>query len=75
MEGLATTDAPVVADRPVDGLHEYVLPPEAVKVVLLPLQMVALVVEDEMLKVGPATAVTLTVALAEQPKASTPVTV
>ena len=73
MEGLATTDEPVVADRPIEGLHEYVLPPEAVKVVLFPLQMVAEVGVIDI--VGPATVVTLTVAIAEQPKASTPVTV
>jgi len=28
--GDAVTDAPVVADKPVAGLHEYVLAPEAV---------------------------------------------
>ena len=39
--GLAVTLAVFVAFKPVDGLHEYVVAPLAVKVVLVPLQMVA----------------------------------
>ena len=38
-DGLAVTLAPVVADRPVDGDHEYVVPPVAVNVVEDPLQI------------------------------------
>ena len=37
--GLAVTDEPVVALKPVDGVHVYVVPPVAVKVVLLPLHI------------------------------------
>ena len=39
--GVAVTDAPVVADKPVDGLQEYVDAPLAVKVMLEPKQIVA----------------------------------
>ena len=38
--GLAVTAAPVVADNPVEGLHVYVLAPLAVKLILLPVQIV-----------------------------------
>ena len=38
--GLAVTVAPVVADKPVDGLHRYVFAPLAVRDVLLPLHIV-----------------------------------
>ena len=38
-DGLAVTLAPVVADNPVDGDHEYVVPPVAVNIVDEPLQM------------------------------------
>ena len=72
-DGVATTDAPVVAERPVEGLQEKVLPPEAVNTVPFPLQIVAEVGVMDIL--GPATVVTFTVAIAEQPKASTPATV
>ena len=37
--GLAVTDEPVVALKPVDGVQVYVIPPVAVKVALLPLQI------------------------------------
>ena len=33
------TDEPVVALKPVDGVHVYVVPPVAVKVALLPLHI------------------------------------
>jgi hypothetical protein len=71
-EGDATTEAPVVADRPVAGLHEYVLPPDAVNVVELPLQMVA--EAGVITKLGPDTVVKVTLAVAAHPVASTPVT-
>lgn len=38
--GLAVTLVPVVADKPVAGLHAYVLAPLAVSTVLLPLHIV-----------------------------------
>ena len=41
--GLATTMAPLVLLKPVEGDHEYVLTPPAVKVTLLPAQKVAVV--------------------------------
>ena len=37
--GLAVTDAPVVGDKPVVGLHVYVVAPLAVNVVLAPAHM------------------------------------
>jgi hypothetical protein len=39
--GLAVTTEPVAAERPVDGLHEYVLAPKAVTLRLPPGKMVA----------------------------------
>ena len=39
MAGLAVTVAPVVADKPVAGDHEYVDAPLAVNVTLLPAQI------------------------------------
>ena len=40
-EGEATTVAPVVLLRPVDGVHEYVVAPVAVSEELLPAQIAA----------------------------------
>jgi len=39
--GVAVTFPPVVALKPVAGLHVYVTPPDAVRFTLLPLQIVA----------------------------------
>ena len=44
-EGFAVTVAPVVALKPVDGDHEYVLAPKAVSVAELPAQIVALLTD------------------------------
>ncbi len=71
--GLAVTLAPVFADKPVDGLHEYVLPPLAVSDTELPLQMVELVGEIEM--VGGVPPVTVKLLVAVHPPASLTVTV
>ena len=63
-DGLAVTLAPVVPDKPVDGLHEYVVPPVAVSVDYEPLQIVTL---EPPLIVGMALTVTVTVAVLLQP--------
>ena len=57
--GFAVTVAPVVADKPVAGLHVYVVAPLAVSDVLLPLQIVAVV--GETVTVGFGFTVTVTV--------------
>jgi hypothetical protein len=41
-DGVAVTEFPVVADRPVDGLHAYVLSPEADRTTLAPVHMFGL---------------------------------
>ena len=63
-DGLAVTLAPVVPDNPVDGDHEYVVPPVAVNVVDEPLQMAT---PEPALIVGIALTVTVTVAVLLQP--------
>ena len=63
-DGLAVTLAPVVPDKPVDGLHEYVVPPVAVSVVDEPLQIA---MPEPALIAGIALTVTVTVAVLLQP--------
>ena len=70
--GLAVTVAPVVEDKPVEGLQLYVEAPLAVSDVLEPLQIVT---EGETVTVGLGFTVTLTVAVLVHPFASVPVTV
>lgn len=72
VEGEAVTLLPVVAERPAPGDHVYVLPPVAVKVVVLPAQMptFALALTD-----GVELTLTVTTALLLQLLASVPVTV
>ena len=69
--GQAFTLAPVVALRPVAGLHVYVEPPAAVKVAQFPEQMVALFT----VIAGSGLTVTTAVAVRVQPAALVPVTV
>ena len=71
--GPALTGEPDVDDKPVAGLHVYVDAPDAVNVVLLPLQIVAEV--GETVTVGAAFTVTVLVAVFEHPFASVPVAV
>jgi hypothetical protein len=52
VEGEAVTEARFETLSPVVGVHEYVAPPEAVKLTELPLQIVA--DAGEILNVGPA---------------------
>ena len=59
-DGLAVTLAPVVADKPVDGPHAYVVPPVAVNIVEEPLQMAT---PKPALMEGIALTVTVTVAV------------
>lgn len=63
--GLAVTEDPVVAERPVDGDHEYEVAPETLSPVLPPLQIATdgLVVRD-----GVGFTETVVVAVAVQPK-------
>ena len=61
--------APVVAERPVDGVHEYVDPPVADKVADDPLQIAT---PAPALIVGSAFTVTVTVAVLEHPVAPVP---
>lgn len=56
--GFADTEVPVVEDKPVAGLQEYVAPPLAVSVVLVPLQIVAEAALTEI--IGVAFTVTVT---------------
>jgi len=69
---LAITLAPVVAERPVDGVHEYVEPPVAVSIVELPLQIAT---PEPALIAGRAFTVTVTDDVLLQPDALVPVTV
>ena len=71
--GFAVTVAPVVADKPVAGLQEYVVAPLAVNDVLLPVQIVAVV--GETVTVGFGFTVTVTVTVFVQPFPSVPVIV
>ena len=71
MVGLAVTDPPVVADNPVAGLQENEFAPEAVRMVLPPIQ-IALVPVTEM--VGTEFTATVTLAESKQPAALVPVT-
>jgi hypothetical protein len=71
--GFAVTVAPVVADKPVAGLHVYVVAPLAVSDVLLPLQIVAVV--GETVTVGFGFTVIIAVAVFVHPFPSVPVTV
>jgi hypothetical protein len=68
--GLAVTEAPVVALNPVDGAHEYVLPPEAVNVPDNPEQIE---IGEEAI-VGNGLTVIVAIAVLEQPE-EVPVTV
>jgi len=70
--GLAVTDEPVVALKPVDGVHVYVVPPVAVKMVLLPLHIGAGV---GTVIVGGGFTATATVVVLTQPLPSVPVIV
>ena len=70
--GLAVTVEPVVALKPVDGVHVYVVPPVAVKMVLLPLHIGAGV---GAVIVGGGFTVTATVVVLTQPLPSVPVMV
>ena len=63
-DGLAVIPAPVVADKPVDGDHEYVVPPVAVNIVEEPLQIAT---PEPAPIVGIALTVTATVAVLLQP--------
>ena len=66
------TDEPVVALKPVEGVHVYVVPPVAVKVALLPLHIgegVGTVI------VGSGFTATATVVVLTQPLPSVPVMV
>jgi hypothetical protein len=56
--------APVVADKPVAGLHEYVVAPLAARSMLLPAKMVAVL--GEIVIVGKAFTVTATGKLGEE---------
>ena len=71
-DGLAVTPAPVVAERPVAGVQEYVEPPVAVKVVDDPLQIAT---PEPALIAGRAFTVTVTDDVLLQPDALVPVTV
>ena len=70
--GSAVTPDPVVAVRPVAGVHEYVVPPVAVSVVDEPLQIATF---EPALMVGSAFTVTVTDDLLLQPVPFVPVTV
>ena len=61
---MAVTLAPVVPDKPVDGLQEYVVPPVAVSVVEEPLQIAT---PEPAPMEGIALTVTVTVAVLLQP--------
>lgn len=63
--GLAVTDEPVVALRPVPGLHVYVAAPPALIVVELPEQIVG--VTAVAVTVGVGLTVTRTIAVLIQP--------
>ena len=69
---MAVTLAPVAAERPVDGVHEYVEPPVAVKVVDDPLQIAT---PEPALITGTALTLTVTDDLLIHPDAFDPVTV
>jgi hypothetical protein len=69
--GLAVTDPPAVAERPVAGLQENAFAPEAVSTVLPPRQM-AFVPVTEM--TGTEFTATVTLAESKQPAALVPVT-
>jgi len=66
------TDDPVVALKPDDGVHVYVVPPVAVKMVLLPLHIGAGVGD---VIVGGGFTVTATIVVLTQPLPSVPVMV
>lgn len=70
-EGLAVTDVPVVVLKPVPGVHEYVVPPVAVSVPLLPVQ----IVKELTPMFGNGLIVTVAIALPVQPDVDVPVTV
>jgi hypothetical protein len=67
-EGVAVTEVPVVALKPVAGAQEYVLAPLAVSIEDLPEQMVGF---GEIVTVGRGLTVTVVVAVVEQPFAVT----
>ena len=69
---MAVTVAPVVEDKPVEGLQLYVEAPFAVSGVLDPLQIVT---AGETVTVGLGLTVTVTVAVLVHPFAAVPVTV
>ena len=71
--GFAVTIAPVVADKPVAGLHVYVVAPLAVNDVLLPLQIIG--ADGVTVTVGVVLTVIVAVAVFVHPFASVPVTV
>ena len=63
-DGLAVILAPVVADKPVEGLQEYVVPPVAVNIVEEPLQIAT---PEPTPMEGIALTVTVTIAVLLQP--------
>jgi hypothetical protein len=63
--GLAFTVAPVVALKPVEGLHAYVAPPLAVRFTFPPVQMVGFA--GTILIVGRGLTVTVTCEVEEHP--------
>jgi len=69
---LAVTPAPVVAESPVEGVQEYVVPPVAVSEVDEPLQIAT---DEPALIVGRAFTVTVTDEVLLQPVPFVPVTV
>lgn len=71
--GFAVTMAPVVADKPVAGLHVYVEAPDAVRETLPPIQIAG--AEGVTVIVGFGFTVTVTVAVFTQPLALVPETV
>jgi hypothetical protein len=56
--GFAVTDAPVVPDKPAEGLQAYVVAPAAFKTTLAPGQIVAVVGETVTLRFDPTVTVT-----------------
>ena len=70
---VVVTTAPVVIFKPVFGFHVYVVPPVAVKVLLLPVHMALSLAVTPI--VGNGLTVTVTLVLSMQPAAEVPTTV
>lgn len=73
--GLATTEVPVVEDKPVAGLQLYVLAPLAVSVILFPAQITGEPGDTVTVGGGFDETATVTVEEFEQPNRDVPVTV